>query len=295
VSPPGNFGSGSDWLRFGPGGTQLVAAVPGTSLGNWTYQDWDIAGQGARLAGQGRLLQGTPAAISPDGGTFAVTTTRNSLTTVQLWNSRTGRITLVTADQHENPGSVAFNPSGTMLAIGDNQGTLLWSLTAQRAIGRLPATAGALSAAFASDGATLAAYNYDNTIQLWNLASRLPFGPVMTSSTDGAAMAFSPDGSILAVAGGRTELWDVATGRLIGTLPDPDGSTSVDFSPNGATLAVGTSDGPDQLWNVGFLLPSRTPGYLCQQAGQTLTRRQWALDAPGVPYVNVCPGNPGAD
>jgi WD40 repeat protein len=90
-------------------------------------------------------------------------------------------------------------------------------------------------------------------------------------------VAFSPDGALLAVGAlisnnisdsnssnntqsSETQLWDVAAGRLTATLPVGVGFVStVAFSPDGATLAVGTSNGT-QLWNVAH--PKQTPDLL---------------------------------
>lgn len=62
---------------------------------------------------------------------------------------------------------------------------------------------------------------------------------------DGSQIAFSPDGTTLAVAvsteaGGEVDLLDVPSGRVTATFPMPTQTVSaVAFSPNGQTLAVG--------------------------------------------------------
>jgi len=68
-------------------------------------------------------------------------------------------------------------------------------------------------------------------------------------------IAFSPDGSILAVgdSSGSVELWNVTGGRLalIDIISSSDGVVnSVAFSPDGRTVAVGDSSGAVELWNV---------------------------------------------
>lgn len=66
-----------------------------------------------------------------------------------------------------------------------------------------------------------------------------------------AALAFSPDGRMLAVAGftSATSLWDVSTGQRVTVLSHSE-SDALAFSPNGKILAIGGGGGPIELWNV---------------------------------------------
>src|SRR6266851_5663471 len=68
------------------------------------------------------------------------------------------------------------------------------------------------------------------------------------------AVAFSPDGRILATASldNTVRLWDPATGQATATLfGHADFVTAVAFSPDGHTLASGSRDKTVRLWTLG--------------------------------------------
>jgi len=69
------------------------------------------------------------------------------------------------------------------------------------------------------------------------------------------SVTFGSGGRTLAVGdffSGSTQLWDIASGRQTATftVPDSVGVTSLAFSPDGGTLAVGDVNGNTYLWDV---------------------------------------------
>ena len=120
-----------------------------------------------------------------------------------------------------------------------------------------PLSQGAYGVAFSPDGRTVATIN--TSLEIWNAADparpeRLAYsrGDIVT----GTDPAFTPDGRVLATAGGKTViLWNVAhhPGRpaQITVLPaGPGGVSAVAFSPDGRILASGYDDGTVALWNA---------------------------------------------
>ncbi|HMD22579.1 MAG TPA: protein kinase, partial [Streptosporangiaceae bacterium] len=149
--------------------------------------------------------------------------------------------------------SVAFNPSGTTLAIASEQ-ICLWDIAAAhctRSFGNANITA----VAFSPDGKTLAATDNSGHVYLWDVATGSQTATFTDSGSDGAfSVAFSPDGTIVAAGdgNGRTFLWNVATGKAIVTPANPGskGVNSVAFSPDGKIVAAGDGNGRTFLWNA---------------------------------------------
>jgi WD40 repeat protein len=102
----------------------------------------------------------------------------------------------------------------------------------------------------------LAAVIEDTTVALWDAGGgrQLWNSPIEPGET-AVGVAFWPGGQLLATAGTAHYLWDVATGRRIGSpcalaFGKDDGVTSVAFSRDGTMVASGHFDRKIRLWNV---------------------------------------------
>ncbi len=180
----------------------------------------------------------------------------NSQSPVTSLQFRSDSIPLPSGYSGNNISSLAFSPSGAMLAIAGNPGICLWDIAAKHC-----STANLMNAwsvAFSHDGRLLAAVDANGSgakvISLWNVATSQPTRLPNPKSLGAYSVACSPNNKTLAAAdaNGTTYLWNVVTDKLIVPLPGPQGQSanSVAFSPDGKLLAVGYANGSTYLWNV---------------------------------------------
>src|SRR5207244_3937708 len=126
----------------------------------------------------------------------------------------------------------------------------LWDTASGKETASFAESAGNLT--FSPDGRTLAFSSYAS-VWLWDVAGKKVVRTLSGDNQAVMAVAFSPDGRLLASAGvdPRASLWEVATGREVRRFNGHTGWVqALAFSPDGRVLASGGRDTTAVLWDV---------------------------------------------
>jgi Tol biopolymer transport system component len=203
-------------------------------------------------------------AFSPDGKYLAATSSRK----VYVWETANlaadARVLNIPGDV--SLASTAFSADSKMLGVaGSSGGIYIWDRPFE-GTPRLAVADPAGSLAFSADGRTLATSGADG-VRLYNLDD-LKAAPRVLNAQEAVppsevhyrkdALAFSPDGQLLAVskdpdggdsAAGQIDVWDLRSPeKPLATLPGSGGVVA--FSPDGKYLAAEGG----QVWEVAHLL-----------------------------------------
>ena len=230
----------------------------------------------------GPILSLAAPAFSPDSQLIAVTdTSENAIGVWQLPNRQ--RIAKIDT----GPGIIvatAFHPNRKALSTVTANGLLeTWDLTSGRQLSSgVTAVSPANAIAYDPTGRLLANTS-GGAIQLWDTTGRQPRPIAMLPAHKGhaTALAFSPDGRLLATAGDdhKATIWDIETRTLLAVLTGhTDTVRSLDWSPAGNTLLTGSADRTITEWTIN-----------ADQAVNDLCHR---LPGFGQPPPDSCPKSP---
>ncbi|KAF3174704.1 hypothetical protein TWF225_009426 [Orbilia oligospora] len=154
----------------------------------------------------------TEVVYSPDGKLIASALEGE---TVIIWVTATGQKLLQTSVPFPSPShlqTMVFSPDGKHLVLGFSDLVMLWSVTAGEQVRISPKQSrDYCSMALSPGGRELALGTSDGKIELWDMTTRQMIKILCDLSSDirVSAIAYSPDGKVLASASDSTiRLWD---------------------------------------------------------------------------------------
>jgi WD40 repeat protein len=192
-------------------------------------------------------------AWSPDGSSLAVSAGDNiHLYRADSWEQIT--TLYIGALTH----SLAFSPQGGWLAAGSRDGNLrLWKVADLLAGQVAPVMTvlahkkGVNGVLFSPDGQRLATGGNDAVARFWDPEKGTLTGMTIGGSFAVPSIAFTPDGTVLAVVNGdKVRLREVGSEHITGTFLADTSLYQVAFSPDGRLLAATGSDNMIRIWQV---------------------------------------------
>ncbi|MDX2149438.1 MAG: c-type cytochrome domain-containing protein [Bryobacteraceae bacterium] len=237
-------------VAFSKDGTKVAAAggVPGVK---GEVKLWDAEARTVTVTITGHSDAIFAAAFSPDGKTLA-TASYDKL--IKLWDASTGAEVRTLKDHIDAVYALAFTPDGQRLISGAADRTVkIWNpATGERLYTLGDPLDGINTVALHPGGKMVAAGGADKSIRIWSLDEKSGAlrQSLMAHEDAILKLAWSPDGQwIYSSSADRTvkafRASDLSEVKLI---RQPDWTYGLEFSPDGARVAVGRFDGSVEFY-----------------------------------------------
>jgi WD40 repeat protein len=236
-------GAADVWkLVFSPDSKNLVAITSDTNARLYDVE----SGQELLTLEHNGSMEG--ADFSPDGQRLV---THSIDGTTRVWDAGTGeQLLMLGPDSNFDPS--AFVPDGNHVVTVNVDGTVrIWDVYNGQLLRVFP-NLNAEYATLSPDGNRLATEeNYK--VHIWDVATGDELIAINDPTEYIQALAFSPDGTLLASGGSDdiVSLWDTETGQVrLSLTGHTDGVESIVFSPDSKLVATGSEDKTARIWDA---------------------------------------------
>jgi hypothetical protein len=193
-------------------------------------------------------------AWSGDGSKLAMGATDGRLI---IWDATSWTINAQTETYHATVMNAAWSQDGNALSFAMHDGSLrLWDVVRGRErLSFSPTTGMVNSVAWTQDGKMVATIDASGSVRLWNDPGGTPgltqweqVASIRHEAGIPVHLAWSPDGTRLAIAGEKVLAWDTTTQKVVFAQPFP--ALNVAWSADGSKLAAACQDGVLRVWNL---------------------------------------------
>lgn len=209
--------------------------------------------------------------INPSGRLLAYGSSDGHVVMREIDTSNTLWEAYLGTNANDSPAvlSAVFNADGSRLYTADDNGQItLWDANTGERIDTVhPHTNRIYQLAFNGPANLLAASSFDNTVSIWDLQSGTQRAPITlgdnaqgdtAAGADGFSLAFSPDGSRLAVGtrSGAISIWNTADSTQVGATLSGNAAPIIALVFSDATtLIANDQNGRLSRWKI----PENTP------------------------------------
>jgi WD40 repeat protein len=149
--------------------------------------------------------------------------------------------------------SYAVSSDGQLAAANLDYATLeIWNTTTEKK--QIRYVSDMYPGLFSSDNQYLLMY-YADMLAVFDIENKQFIAEVNRGYSEGLTAAFTPDSqqfAFFSAETGNIAVWDIAEEKMVRelTLPEPEKTIDIVFSPDGALLAISYRDGVMVLWAV---------------------------------------------
>lgn len=224
------------WVGYAPDG-RVVASCGFDGASRWT------------AAASGRPLKVLPGSDGKAWGAFSAAGTLfaagSRAPTIRIWHAPAGTLRKTLTGQHTSAWAGDMSSDGKTLVSGGPEGTITWWDTSEGlATHTIAVGAPVCWIDFSPAGNEIAVGCEDGQVRIYGRGSPDVIRVFAEHRGGVYGVAYSPDGALLAAAGGdgSVSIWNSESGQMRHRLPFFGAVHTVAFSPDGKLVAAGSVD-----------------------------------------------------